>query len=352
MSESLKTLITKAIQHSPSADNSQPWQINWKDNSLFLNYDTDRVANKTFPADSPAIILAMGAALENIKQITNTLNIAIEIDLCQKIDLASPCYFKVHFGQTNVDKEIETVPFSVFNRHTNRFSYSSKPLSTEILHALKNMSLNHVRVHVITDKADIKRMTHLVRMASEIRFKTKEVNEWLGKSLRFGNDADKTKDGLDVATLDLPPGGSLFLRLICNWKRMQFLNLFGTYITMSFIDSAPVKKAPALIAITAPSSIKSTLEAGQLMEKVWIELNKQGIAVHPYYVICDQLNRRKLNIIPKGLEKKADKIASDVQDFFQFKEDETLQMLFRVGIPEKKALRSQRLPFSDISTEL
>ena len=349
MPDTLKILLTKAIQQTPSADNSQPWHIAWQDSTLTLTYDTKRVADKTFPANSPAILLSMGAALENLKQVTAITNTDVQIELSSQIDTNLPCYFKAHFQQADLSKEIQADLSAVFNRHTNRLPFSSDPISDDILTALNKLTDGKAKIRIITEKKDIKRIAYLVRKASEIRFKTREVNEWLGKSLRFGSEVENTKDGLDIATLDLPPGGGYFLRLISNWKIMRVLNFFGTHITMSFIDSAPVKNAPALVAITASSN---SMEAGQLMEKVWIELNSKDIAVHPYYVICDQLHRRKMKIIPTGLEKKADFIATEVQDFFQFKGDEKLEMLFRIGVPKKTAIRSKRLPFSKFCTGL
>jgi hypothetical protein len=349
MPDTLKIILTKAIQQSPSADNSQPWHITWQDSTLILTYDTKRVADKTFPANSPAILLSMGAALENLKQVTAITNTDVQIELSSQIDTSLPYYFKAHFQQADLNRQIQADLSAVFNRHTNRLSFSPEPISDDVLIALNKFTAGKAKIRIITEKKDLKHMAYLVKKASEIRFKTREVNEWLGKSLRFGSEAGKTKDGLDIATLDLPPGGGYFLRLISNWKIMRVLNLFGTHITMSLIDSAPVKHAPALVAITASSNI---MEAGQLMEKVWIELNSKGIAVHPYYVICDQLHRRKMKIIPTGLEKKADLIASEVQDFFQFKEDETLEMLLRIGAPKKTAIHSKRLPLSKLCTGL
>ncbi len=348
---SLKHYLTCAIQQTPSADNSQPWHIHWSNNSLSLCYDAERVAEQTFPANSPATLLAIGAAIENLRQAAAQLKLEIQIDTSTYTETTSPSYFIAHFNQADLSQTVATPPSAIFDRHTNRLAYSNKPLTDDTIALLKKLTLGNAKVICFTDKQKIRQLAKLVRKASEIRFKTREINEWLGRSLRFGTEAERRKDGLDVATLDLPLGGSLFLRLISDWNRMSVLNLFGAYLTMSIIDSAPVKKAPALLAITAPSTVEGIMQAGQLMEKLWIELNSKGIAVHPYYVICDQLHRRKARTIPKGLEKKADKIFADTQALFQFNDGDALQMLLRIGYPEKVAKRSQRLPVDIISED-
>jgi hypothetical protein len=342
---SIKKLITQAIQQAPSADNSQPWHVSWELDKLSLTYDSKRVGTTTFPANSPATLLSIGAAIENIHQVTNALNADLHIDIASQIDNDNPCYLKARVKQPSSEHEdlAETLP--VFKRHTNRLPYSSQAIEDSILVHLKNQMLGDAKVCIFTEQKQITSIAKLVQKASEIRFKTREINEWLGKSLRFGSEAEKSKDGLDIATLDLPPGGGLFLRVISNWKIMKIFNFFGAHLALSIIDSAPVKKAPAIIAITSSSSVKGLMEAGQLMEKTWIDLNDKGVAVHPYYVISDQIYRKKIGVIPKGLEKKADAIFSESQQLFQLKEDETLQMLLRIGYPEKTAKHSKRLPF-------
>ncbi len=82
---------------------------------------------------------------------------------------------------------------------------------------------------------------------------------------------------------------------------MRWLNKLGVYQFMSRIDSQSVKKAPALIVITGPIGFDHFLNAGRVMERAWIYLNEQGIAVHPYYVISDQINRLYKNKIPEAL---------------------------------------------------
>ena len=60
--------LAKAAHQAPSADNSQPWQLSWHDQTLTVSYDTLRVSQKTFPADNLATLLTMGAVLESISQ--------------------------------------------------------------------------------------------------------------------------------------------------------------------------------------------------------------------------------------------------------------------------------------------
>lgn len=344
--------LNQAAHKSPSADNSQPWHLTWQNNVLSVKYDTQRIASKTFAPDNPAIFLTMGAILENLIQASLAINWPVAWEIAKTFDPDEPIYFNVIAKQINRSINLPEEPVPLFYRHTDRFSYQKKKLPDSQIRLLKKLTNASTRVMVFEAPHDKYQISHLVRQASQIRFQTREIHEWLGKSLRFGHKSEESNDGLDVKTLDLPLGGKLFLRLISSWKRMNWLNILGAYKTLSLIDSMPIKKAPALVAIISPNGLNNILSAGQLMERIWIDLNSQGIAVHPYYVVADQLHRREAGVIPNGLKKRADEVFDMSKELFQLNQEESLQMLLRIGYPTKNPVFSKRLPIETVCTEL
>ena len=345
-------LVLQAAHQAPSADNSQPWRLDWHDQTLSVSYDTARVGHKTFPADSPATLLTMGAVLENINQAANAAGWLLTWQIPSALDPDQPVYFQALAGQANEKTEASTDMLPLFKRHTNRLPYRSQALPEALLNVLKNLTVASARVVVIDQPSTIRQVARLVRLMSEIRFRTREVHEWLAKSLRFDGPSAAAGDGLDVDTLDLPPGGTAVLRLMSAWRRMEILNWFGAYKILSFIDSRPIRYAPALIAIVSPSGFQDLLAAGQLMERIWITLNAQGVAVQPDYVLADQLHRRQAGVIPPGLEKQADAAFDEARHLFQFGQGETLQMLLRIGYPKKAPVLSKRLPLEAVCSEI
>ena len=341
-------LIQQAAHQAPSADNSQPWRLDWYNSTLSVSYDTARVGHKTFPADSPATLLTMGAVMENINQAVTAVGWPLTWQIPPALPPDQPVYFQALIGQASKMAEVSTDELPLFKRHTNRLPYRSQVVPEALLNMLKNLTVSTARIIVLDQPQEIKLTAEMVRKASEIRFRTREVIEWFSKCMRFGGHNVAANDGLDVNTLDLPLGGSAFLRLISSWRRMKILNLFGAYKVMSFVDSSPVRDAPALIAIVGPSGFHDILAAGQLMERIWIILNAQDVAVHPYYVLADQLHRRQAGSIPHGLEKQADALFDETRQLFQFGQGEALQMLLRIGYPKKAPVRSKRLPLEAV----
>lgn len=346
---SMLHFLVQAAHHSPSPDNSQPWRLTWQHNKLSISYDTERVANKTFAPDSHATLLTFGALSENLTQAASALGIKLAWELPKTLDTHNPIYFQAAIEQSDnaITPTVESIP--LFKRHTNRHSYKNRPLNSDCTSLLKNLTQDNVRILLVDNKSSIKQAAELVRAASEIRFQTQEVHEWLAKSLRFNcKSTDRYGEGLDIATIDLPPGGGVFLRLISDWRRMSWLNKLWAYKAMALIDSQPIAKAPALVAIVGPDSFRDTLAAGQLINRAWIALNAQGVAAHPYYVVSDQLQRRQANTVPSHLVKQADAVVKQTRRLFNLGDAETLHMLFRVGYPARTPVKSKRLPLKAV----
>jgi len=318
---------------------------------LSIKYDTERALGLTFPPRSPATLLSIGGVIENISQISISSEIPINLDLFPEDPDLPNCYARI--GVPAIEKNTrQSRQHPLFQRHTNRFPYRKEQIATNIVQTLKGLSEGSSRIRVFSEPGLISAVTELIRTASEVRFQTREVHEWLGKSLRFTKEAVKKADGLDVRTLDLPPGGELFLRFISNWKRIKFLNKVGIYKLLAAIDSMPVNKAPAVVAIIGDIDERGAMDAGRLLSRLWTSLNSRGIAVHPYYVVSDQLTRLQENKVPEKLVGQVEEMNVQGKQLFDLGEIETLHMLLRIGYPTRLPPRSTRLPLEKVFTDL
>ncbi|MCK5356247.1 MAG: hypothetical protein KAJ63_14100 [Methyloprofundus sp.] len=345
--------IFKAGRHAASADNSFPNHFFWDGESIKIFYDQQRVTGKTFAAESPASLLAVGSVIEHMDQAASVLGCRLSWTILAEQQPLS-CYAEGKvFDIDNVVIPASTEKLDLFDRHTNRLAYKKGPLSKESISSIKSMSLGSVRLGIFDDLESIEAIAKLVYSCAEVRFQTQEIHEWLGKSFRFTQDEVEQGDGLDVATIDLPPGGKLFLKLISDWKRMSFLNKIGVYKILSNIDATPIKHAPALVSIVGGHSYQEVINAGRLMTRIWIELNAQGIAVQPYYVVADQLNRLSDGTVPDHLLDNIKQVEAQSIPLFGLKSGERLHMLLRLGYPKSTdVVRSRRLAMNLIATDL
>lgn len=335
----IKNILESACL-SPSADNLQPWLFLVKNNSIKICYDKKRVSGKTFPFDHPATLLSIGCLVERINKFLNFNNIEYEFFLrC--------CEDSREYVEYHIIGEISSISNVGKNlRHTNRFKFKKEKVPEDILIPFSDSEF----IFMTTNKERIDKISNLIKAASEIRFQIKEVHEWLMESLRFSDEEVSKGDGLDVKTIDLPPGGKYFMKFISDWKCMKFLNNIKAYKAMAKIDSKPVKSAPLVVEIYGEKGIKGGIQAGMELEKVWTYLNENNIAVQPYFVVTDQLIRVRSGSIPESLKTVSNDLVQKSEKLFGLNADKEIYMLLRAGYAcNENPVRSKRLGINEVS---
>ncbi|HKX83120.1 MAG TPA: hypothetical protein VJL58_02780 [Pyrinomonadaceae bacterium] len=165
--------------------------------------------------------------------------------------------------------------------------------------------------------------------------------------MRFTVAEARRGDGLDVRTLALPPGGKAFLRIIKDWNRLAILNRFGCYKFLAHLEAKSLADAASVAVIIGPHDGSDILDAGTLLERAWIYLNSKGLAVQPYYVVTDQIQRLKADKVTGHLLPRVLELNSAVRKFLN--SDISVHMLIRIGYPRALPIRSMRLPLEKVT---
>ena len=85
------------------------------------------------------------------------------------------------------------------------------------------------------------------------------------------------------------------------------------------------------------------------MQQVWLALNQAGLAVQPYYVVSDQLQRLKHGQQHPAHLAQAQQLQLMGTRVLGLKEGQSLAMLLRIGSPTVDPVRSRRLPLDQIA---
>lgn len=332
----VRTLM-EAGRAAPSADNSQPWAFGWDGQRLRVRA---REAGG-FPPDAHATLLSVGAVLENIEQAAAALGVGLA---CQPGGEPG-----VH-AQIPLDPEAPVGPLDpeapLFQRHTNRLPTRPEVPEAALLEALEiGDPASGPAVRVVTDPATIRGLAEAVALAAAIRFRVPELHRALMGSLRLSAVEARRGDGLDVATLGLPPGGAALLGWLRPWPRMRRLNRLGLYRLFAAVDGRRIRTAPAVAVVSGGGG--DPVAAGRLMERAWIRACQHGLAVHPYYAVTDQLQRLHRRQLPVPLEAPARRLAERVGRLALPGGEPDL--LLRLGWPRREAVRSQRLPLAALT---
>ena len=337
--DTLRDLLNFA-RFAPSADNSQPWRFAW--DGLSLEVLPAPPTGGPFGATAHPTLLAVGAVTADLTQCFERENLAYTLEWMERIDAQSPYLsFRIRPEETRTPIGSPSLA-QHYVRHTNRFPYSKEPMPAD-LSRIVGQRQDSARAMAFLEPGMNRRLGRIVERCSAVRFQTRELHEWLIASLRWSDEEASRGDGLDVESLAMPVGGRAFLRLVSNWRTMNLLNRLGAYRGLAATEAALVSLAPALVCIVGNGDVRGVLAAGQLLEKLWTELNEKGLAVQPYYVVTDQQIRLSLQRVPQHLREKLEDALAPLPSLLDFGSGEMLHMILRVGWPTVNPKRSQRL---------
>lgn len=338
------SLAIAAARAAPSADNAQPWRLQWQGGRL-------SVCHRPHPGLDPfgpsghATLLGIGALAENLAQALPGCASSITLE---DLDSGAP-YFSLSLDAAGNAPDPGDLP--LFKRHTNRFPYGRGAPDGDLLATLANLGEGSVRLIVQHTPASRTAFAQIARICCQARFCNPELHNWLMGSLRFTQAEVAGGDGLDLATLHLPPGGKHFMGAIRPWARMARLNQIGAYRFMALTEILPLRKAPLILGVVGEDSQVGTFSAGRLMERAWIELNALGWGVQPYYVVTDQETRLKAGRLPPAWQAPVGHALAQLPGLLNIRKGERLHMALRVGWPTRNPPRSGRLPAEQLFSQ-
>ncbi len=196
--------------------------------------------------------------------------------------------------------------------------------------------MGRARCAVALDRGTISTLANAVVQASRLRFLDRDQHQSLMTSLRFTPEAAAGGEGLDIATLHLPPGGAAFMRWITPWSRAQALHRLGVASLMAKTEGQLFAAGGAIVAIIGGSSAQDVTDAGGAMLQAWVQCNQAALGVQPCYVLTDQMLRASASNPPPW--------RVEIEQCLDLRQGEQLHMLLRVGKPKREAVRAQRLP--------
>lgn len=328
--------LAEAARAAPSADNSQNWRFEWKSDLFSCHYRRPPIENP-FGSGAHATLLSVGAVAENLEQFTVGRS---ELRLADLV--GGEPYFTVTTDGLAAARLDLSHP--LFLRHTNRFRYQHAPIPAALGVAVAEMMEGSARLVLLQTDADRAAFARVALTCGQARFCNRELHEWLMGSLRWGDVGEVAEDGLDIRSVDLPPGGRYFMRWIRPWARMEKLNgLLGLYRLMALAEIQPLRRGPLIACIVGGSDTRDAFHAGRLMQRLWIHFNANGLAVHPYYVVSDMTTRFEVGKLQAPWQGRVGEAIQVLEELLSLKQSERLHIAFRVGMPKREAVRSRRL---------
>ncbi|MHB1038347.1 MAG: hypothetical protein ACYC35_08075 [Pirellulales bacterium] len=347
--------LVHAATLAPSPDNNQPWRFAYRGDRLLVYDDPAR----GLPSDIGSMygLMALGAAVENICLAAGQMGYEPRVEF-----LAAP---------SSPSRGAEAGPVAAIGftpggtpdplvaclatRLTNRKPYAFRAVDTGRLQVLERVlgESPDLRVDWVSDRRRIRALARLMAASDRIRFEYEPFHEELNRQLRFTpKEADQTRDGLDLRTLEVPPGTSLLLRFLRPWNRMRLLNRVGLSRLLTIPSAVSVWRSGTLGAITVgkPEG-ESFLNGGRVFQRLWLAVAQEGLALQPlgslpiFLAHLEQDQARRLSEPHRRL---VGRLAARFREIVPETQGRTLLMLFRLGQAGEPRFRSLRRSVEEV----
>lgn len=349
----METTIRKVLECAicaPSGDNCQPWEFAVRGQSVEL-FNVPERDTSLYNFQQRASLVAHGALLENMRIAASALGLQAAIDLFP--DPGQPnLVARIAFAASSPSEEL-LYPF-IDRRATNRRPYRGGALSGEERQALLSVddSVPGGQVHLAEELQQIAVLAKVVRLNDQLVFENRNLHDFLFDHIRWGDqEAEETRDGLDLKTLELSPFDRIGLKMLKSWSLVEKLNRAGlSKIASKQAEKLALSAATIGLVTVDGSDAASWLRCGQAMQRTWLEATRLGLGFQLMtgitFLIDRVLHGKGADLLPDQVERIAAAEAS-LNKIFDLETGRSA-VLFRVGHSSAPSARSLRFALQQV----
>lgn len=339
---------------APSAENTQPWHFHSEGNGLLICLDESRVLASD--VDSMLDLTSLGTCLENAviaarqsgyePTVTTKFN---SWETRQQENLLPVA--KLDFSEPGaVDPLFAHLATRCTSRRMQRTPIATQQLE-EIYRSISTFSA--VQLDWITDPGDVREIAQLAGIGNRIRFEYEPFHQEFYNNVRGSQRAaESTRDGLDLATLQLPIGVAGILNFLRKWPRMRAANRLGFSRSVARQAAAEVRSSGALGVLTVDDPTpESFLCGGRALQRLWLTATANQLGLHPtaalpvFLAYAERTDGSRL--LPKH-HRMAQGMHDRFNRLFPQLRGRTVQMVFRLGYANQPKVRSLRRSATDV----
>jgi len=244
-------------------------------------------------------------------------------------------------------------------RCTNRKFYNwNKKIEPSILSKLSEITLseNRFKLHWMTkENPSYSRLCRIIGAADQIRLENKRIHGEFMPAVRFSlEEADQTRDGLDIRTFEAGAAGFLTFKLITSWNRLRILNYFGMGLQFNIYAQLQMMSSQACGLLAAPNyEAENYLLGGEIMERIWHKITRTGLSMQPMEslpVFTIDLHLNDGQNFSETQRKKVETMKRELFSLYGVNQDHCPLFLFRMGYTSPPSARSLRRPMESFLT--
>jgi molybdopterin/thiamine biosynthesis adenylyltransferase len=279
------TLVADAI-FAPSGGNSQPWQWLASGDELRLLLDSSR-SSGLIDFEYCGSIVALGCAAENL--VLAAHNAGLEVEVRQFPPGGGTKHVaSFHLALDRPGAELhqyDELYALIPLRRTRRGIQQGRPLDEAALVSLREAveSVPGARVQWITDPSTLDQIGAVAGAAERLRILNQRTHDEMFKELRWTSaEAESTRDGIEVESLELTPSDRAGLELCRDWAILQLVQDVRGGRNLEKISRKQIAGASAVGLITLPDSTPADyFNGGRALQRMWLTATKNNVAIHP-----------------------------------------------------------------------
>ncbi|MEM7153101.1 MAG: Rv1355c family protein [Myxococcota bacterium] len=339
---------------APSGGNCQPWRFVYSEGTLRCIHDVERSRSLLDYAHT-ASYLSFGAVVENIELAAAGMGLEVSLELFPRPeDPTEVCWLR--FAPAK-GLEVSDLAALVDKRTTNRRRDGRRPLPDGAAKALMQSAADvGGRLQLRTEDADLDALGIILGRGEKVRLLSATMHREMMDEIRWSaRETEQTRDGVDVATLEMNRADFAGLRLISNWPLMEVVEKLegGTGLLRPSIKA--VEAASAVGLVTVPGTTPADyFAAGRAMQRVWLTATKLGIAFQPMsalaYLFARVLRGGGEGLRPSEVEE-LQRLHQDFGEVFECVDGHAYGMIFRLAVVDAPpTVRSLRRELDDVLT--
>ncbi|PZF84041.1 Rv1355c family protein [Jiangella anatolica] len=332
-----RAAVAHAARLAPSGGNTQPWRFTLGPAGLDLDLDPSQTS--TLDVAFRGSHVAIGAALFNARVAAARHGLLGDVEIRPDGDRVATLRFA-----DGADPELAGRYDAMLRRVSNRHLTEPTPLPDDVAPALSAAAVAEgAEIHLVTARDRLRELAELLGESDRLRYLTEHLHREMMRELRWPG-TDGLDWGLDVRALELDASDLAKLGVARRADVMALLaeQDLGRALGESTRDR--IGAASGLLVVSVPGHEPADyVRGGQAVERVWIEAERLGLAVHPmspvFIYAVDDEDYRELS------PRYADRLRRLRHDFAGIVGlgDRHVALVMRIGYAPSVSVRSRRL---------
>lgn len=348
-------LLVDAACAAPSTGNDQPWKWFYQNGILYLFHDRQR--SESFgDYRNIASDLTFGGVLENLTYKAAAMNLSVHYKLFP-IGEDQPLVASIHFREGSpAELFMPQLENCIYNRCTNRNATQPLPLDDEIVQKLKLAaeSINGATHYYFTDQQQRLAIGQIIGQCDRVRLLNPRGHyDFVKREMRWTpQQAEQTRDGIDIRTLGLMPAQQAALMLVSDPKVVSALHKIdgGKALIQSAMYLAATASGMGIITMQG-NGRTDYIAGGRSMERLWLAATHYNLAVYPLispFYLFPRLNDSNGEEITRQDRMHLEQLKHIFFEKTAIPSNETGVFLYKIGKADEPQLRSLRLPLEEV----